>query len=97
MMSNSQLKNNLKWRQNGNHLPKFMRDWHDQKYLFKAIVSSFGNHEDCSINFMVAHTFTIDWFLWFMAIHGYKLTKTTAKVEHLDINEAVKSGWDYRL
>ena len=95
-MSNTKL-NNLEWRSNKQHLPEFMRDFHDQKRLFKALVSSFENSEECPLNFRDAQIFTIDWFLWFMAIHGYKLTKTSAKVERKDIADALEAAWDYKL
>ena len=90
-------KNNKQWRDDGLHLPDFMRDFHDQKSLFKALSSAFENSNECPINFRDGQIYTIDWFLWFMAIHGYKLTKTTANVEHEDIHDAVSKGWDYRL
>ena len=90
-------KNNLVWREESGHLPDFMKDFHNQKDLFKALTSSFNNAEECPLNFRDGQIYTIDWFLWFMAIHGYKLQKTTAKVEHKDIHEAIKKGWDYKL
>lgn len=96
-MSDEIKRNNLEWRESGEHLPEFMRDFHDQKSLFKALSSSFGNAEDCPLSFRDGQIYTIDWFLWFMAIHGYKLTKTTAKVECKDIEVAIKKSWNYRL
>ena len=90
-------KSNTEWRENMEHLPIFMRDFHDQKSLFKALSSSFANADECPLNFRDGQIYTIDWFLWFMAIHGYKLTKTTASVEYKDIDEAISQGWDYRL
>jgi hypothetical protein len=88
---------NKQWREDMQHLPEFMRDFHDQKNLFKALSCSFENANECPINFMDGQIYTIDWFLWFMAIHGYKLTKTTANVEHRDIDEAVNQGRNYRI
>tara|TARA_R110002033_G_scaffold42918_3_gene84218 strand:+ start:859 stop:1143 length:285 start_codon:yes stop_codon:yes gene_type:complete len=90
-------KNNIQWREDMGHLPVFMRDFHAQKDLFKALSSSFENAEECPLNFRDGQIYTIDWFLWFMAIHGYKLTKTTANIEHKDIDDAIAQGWDYRL
>jgi hypothetical protein len=90
-------RNNRQWREDAQHLPEFMRDFHDQKNLFKALSSSFENSDECPINFRDGQIYTIDWFLWFMAIHGYKLTKTTANVEHKDIDDAISQGWGYRL
>ena len=90
-------KNNKQWRDEQGHLPDFMKDFHDQKNLFKALSSSFANAEECPLSFRDGQIYTIDWFLWFMAIHGYKLTKTTANVEYKDINDAINQGWEYRL
>lgn len=90
-------KENRQWREDMEHLPVFMRDFHAQKNLFKALSVSFANAEECPLNFREGHVYTIDWFLWFMAIHGYKLTKTTANVEHKDIHNAIAQGWNYRL
>lgn len=90
-------KSNLQWRNSKDHLPDFMRDFHNQKDLFKALSSSFANSDECPVDWRDGHIYTVDWFLWFMAIHGYKLTKTTAKVEHKDIDEAISKGWKYRL
>jgi len=90
-------KSNRQWREDMDHLPVFMRDFHAQKDLFKALSSSFGNAEECPLNFRDGQIYTIDWFLWFMAIHWYKLIKTTANVEYKDIDDAISQGWDYRL
>ncbi len=97
MDKKSNLKNNLQWRNEQGHLPDFMKDFHDQKNLFKALSSSFGNQDECPLSFRDGQIYTIDWFLWFMAIHGYKLQKTTAKVDHMEIDEAVRAGWDYKI
>lgn len=88
---------NIEWRSNGDHLPDFMRDFHDQKNLFKALSSSFANADDCPLGFRDGQIYTVDWFLWFMAIHGYKLQKTRAKVSCNDIDDAIAQGWGYRL
>ena len=91
------MKNNLEWRNEEGHLPNFLKDFDDQRDIFKAIQACFENSEDCPINLEEAHVYTIDWFLWFMAIHGYTLQKTRAKVEQKDIKEALKAGSSYRL
>lgn len=75
------------WLSSGKHLPKFMRDFHDQKDLFKLIYYCYenGTHEigvDVP-NWVQAHVFTIDWFLWWMASRGYTLQKTRKKVDFL--------------
>jgi hypothetical protein len=82
----------IRWREEGAHLPDFMRDFHDQKDLFKSIAgippppSSIAAAE---INWMQAHVYTIDRFLWFMARHGYTLQKSRAKLPFSDIGETL--------
>jgi len=89
-----------KWRDDGGHLPDFMRDFHDQKNLFKAIAaipppaSAFPSTE---VSWMQAHVYTIDRFLWFMARHGYVLRKADNKLPFDDIektNAAAKAAAD---
>lgn len=86
----------------GDYLPKFMRDFHDQKLVFKYIdhvlhnaklnakkkddrigATSLGGLPD----FVAAHTYTIDFFLWVMARHGYVLQKSRKDLEFEDIEE----------
>ncbi len=88
----SDMVNFKEWRDEGKHLPEFMRDFHDQKDLFKAMMMYFNNSEDCPVNWCDGHVYTIDWFLWFMAAHGYKLQKTTAKVEYHDIEKTIEKS-----
>jgi len=55
------------------HLPKFMRDFHDQKELFKTIEFVLGPG---NVSWVEGHIYVIDRFLKFMAMHGYTLRKT---------------------
>lgn len=71
-----------KYVQNGEHLPNFMKDFHDQKDLFKAIYEQWCDANDEVLNrvsWVDAHCFTIDYFLWWMGLHGYKLQKVKKK------------------
>ncbi len=66
------------------HLPEFMRDFHDQKDLFKTIqsVMETKNPETCgSVNWMLGQCYCIDVFLKFMAMHGYELRKVGDRVD----------------
>lgn len=79
-----------KWREQSKHLPFFMRDFHDQKDLFKAMLHYFDNAEDMPVNWQDGHVFTIDWFLWFMAAHGYTLQKTKARCDNFrDLQDTI--------
>ena len=65
----------------GNHLPDFIKDFHDQKDLFKAIYTQWQEDNEVlkKVSWVDAHVFTIDIFLWWMGLHGYKLQKNRAK------------------
>lgn len=84
-----------KWRSDGGHLPDFMRDFHDQKDVFKAIAAippPSSSIAAAEINWMQAHVYTVDRFLWFMARHGYVLRKSSAKLPFHDIGETLKTA-----
>ena len=69
-----------KYLGSGKHLPKCMRDFHDQKDLFKSIHHLYQDSPQVNMpSWMIGHQYVIDWFLWFMASRGYTLQKTRAK------------------
>lgn len=81
------------WRDKSKHLPKFMRDFHDQKDLFKSMLEYFDNADEIPVNWQDGHVFTIDWFLWFMAAHGYALQKTKARCKDFqNIESTIELG-----
>jgi len=84
------------WLENNQHLPDFLRDFHDQKDVFKCVGCgmSSGNTE---ISWVDGHCYTIDKFLRFMAIHGYTLQKCRAKMPFKNIGETVKDCRDGEL
>jgi hypothetical protein len=71
------------------HLPACLKDFHDQKRLFKRVdemvqadIEQNGFEAKLAFegyNWRLAHIFTIDKFLWFMAAHGYTLQKSRKK------------------
>lgn len=70
-----------------------MRDFHDQKDLFKAIhqLIDLDPHENLGdVDVPVGMTYTVDIFLWFMARRGYVLRKSTARLDFDDIDETIK-------
>ncbi len=74
-------------------LPWFMRDFHDQKDLFKTIEQKWPNAKDMDISWVRAHVYVIDRFLKFMAFHGYTLQKTRTKnVQFGDILNTVREA-----
>jgi len=76
------------------YLPDFMRDFHDQKDLFKAIHELYKDNDSLKKmpqSWVDNHIFVIDYFLWFMGQHGYKLQKVRKKgVEFCDIHKTVE-------
>lgn len=86
----------------GRYLPKFMRDFHDQKDLFKTIHEKYCKHFEDPKNLHTKHihwqdgqVYVIDVFLWFMAQHGYTLQKTR-NLEHYDIDTTLTEAYDKR-
>jgi hypothetical protein len=74
------------------HLPKFMRDFHDQKDLFKTIQVTMEdkNPETCkAVNWINGQCYCIDVFLKFMAIHGYELRKVNHATS--DLTESINA------
>ncbi len=74
------------------HLPDCMKDLHDQKDLFEAM-HAYMKPKDCeytkNIARMEGHVYVVDFFLTFMAHHGYVLQKSKAKVEFEDLDSCV--------
>lgn len=78
----------LKWRKSGKYLPKFLRDFHDQKDVFKALHDTVNveGHDYCKeISWVAGQCYVIDIFLWHMARHGYVLRKAKASLPFDDI------------
>ena len=84
-----------KWLDNGRYLPKFMRDFHDQKDLFKAMHFV----QDCDytqIGFRKGQIYVIDSFLWYMAKRGYTLQKSRKKLEFQNFQEDIEKFKKYQ-
>lgn len=81
------------WRKSLAYLPPAMRDFHDQKDLFKAIHDTIdvGGHSTYveDISWVAGQVYTVDIFLWYMAAHGYTLQKSRADVEFRDLDTEV--------
>lgn len=78
------------WRDEGKHLPAFMRDFHDQKDLFKTIHGRYQERPE-GANWVQAHVYTIDFFLWFMAQHGYTLQRSRARLPFDDLHASIEA------
>lgn len=67
------------------HLPEEIKDFHDQKDLFKIIQAwmespNNQNKKELPNSWIDNHIYTIDCFLWFMGLHGYKLQRSKKKL-----------------
>jgi hypothetical protein len=77
----------MEWLRSGDYLPKFMRDFHDQKTVFRYMHHAYRDDENEKDmpNWVQGHCYVIDWFLWFMASRGYTLQKTRKKLSFKDL------------
>ena len=87
------------WRNGGEHLPHFLRDFHDQKDLFKFLFNRAikdyeeepsTQHITQNMSWVDGHVFTIDYFLWLMAEFGYTLQKSKKAIAFNDPEETVR-------
>lgn len=76
------------WLKSGDYLPTPLRDFHDQKDVFKAIDEVVQLRNDSytkDISWVSAQVYTIDLFLWLMAKHGYTLQRSRKRIEFEDL------------
>ena len=88
------------WRESGDYLPDFLRDFHDQKDFFKAMhdLIDVEEHQYAGkISWVDGHCYTIDIFLWFLSRFGYKIQKTSANIYFEDLQEAIEYCNEKRL
>ena len=86
-----------RWMESLAYLPEFMRDFHDQKDLFKTIDELVNKNEGTRrVNWVDAQIYTIDVFLWFMARRGYTLQRSRAKQSFLDIHQTIADATEQR-
>lgn len=85
------------WRDAGKHLPPELRDFHDQKAVFRAMHAI----QEASLNakgvvrrpnWVEGHCYVIDQFLWFMASHGYTLQKSRADLPFASLSQTVEDA-----
>lgn len=85
------------WRKSYKFLPHFMKDFHDQKDLFKAIHRKLNVEKVSQVNWIQGHIYVIDVFLWFMATHGYTLQKSKANVEFEPLTKTIEASEEESL
>lgn len=87
----------MAWLKSAKYLPDFMRDFHNQKDLFKTIHELVNEHDGTkAISWRDAHIYTIDVFLWFMARRGYTLQRSRVKCDFLDIRQTIADQTEKR-
>lgn len=80
----------------GAYLPRPLRDFHDQKDVFKTMHGSIReDHESIrEVSWIKGQCYVIDVFLWWMARRGWTLQRSRAKVEFRDLGADVKAHQD---
>lgn len=78
------------------HLPRELRDFHDQKYVFKSLFDWATRDGERSLppelkdlSWVSAHIYTIDFFLRFMAMHGYTLQRSRVKLTFAGLDATI--------
>lgn len=91
------------WMKAGKYLPDVLRDFHDQKDVFKAMhdlqrpadpSDAIAGHY--SLDFVTGQCYVIDRFLWFMARRGYTLQRSRARLPFRDLEADVKAATEKR-
>jgi len=86
----TEFKKCVKWLKSGKYLPSIMRDFHDQKKIFKHMHLIYRDNKSLTVNWIDGHIYVIDCFLWYMASRGYTLQKSKKKIKFRDfsVNES---------
>jgi hypothetical protein len=90
------------WLETLGYLPRWFRDHHAQKEVFKWIWQRVLKARErttakgeidylADMNWVSAHIFVIDNFLWFMALHGYTLQPARRDFEFRDWTDSIKA------
>lgn len=81
------------WLKSGRYLPPLLRDFHDQKDLFRTMHTSVSpaNQSIKEVDWMRGQCYVIDIFLWWMARRGYTLQKTRLKGDFHSIGADIKA------
>ena len=76
------------WLTSGEYLPHFMRDFHDQKDVFKTMHNTILNANENG-NPRDGHIYVVDTFLWYMARCGYTLQKSRKDIPFKDMDDDI--------
>ena len=81
------------WLESGEYLPEPLRDFHDQKEVFKAMHDIIREHQGATIKrptWIEGQCYVIDVFLWFMARRGWTLQRTRRSGDFRDLDTDVR-------
>jgi hypothetical protein len=82
------------WLRSGKYLPRFMRDFHDQKDVFRAIHETINvtKHDlTKDVSWITGQCYVIDIFLWWMARRGYTLQPARADQDFIDMDDTIRA------
>ena len=89
------------WLKSGDYMPPRLRDFHNQKDLFKCMHnfyrSAFSDpkNEQWGIpSWMGGQVYIVDFFLYFMAMHGYTLQRSRSNIPFCDMDAMVEQFKD---
>ena len=88
------------WLESGKYLPDVLRDFHDQKDVFKAMhetINVEGHNYAKDVSWVAGQCYVIDIFLWWMARRGYTLQRSRAKQEFVSLAETLRKSEDRRM
>lgn len=88
------------WLKSGKYLPEPLRDFHDQKEVFKAMHEIVMEDRTSYIkrpDWVAGQCYVIDVFLWFMARRGYTLQRTRRKGQYRDLEADVCAATRHRM
>lgn len=84
------------WLKSGDYMPSRLRDFHDQKDLFKCMHDFYSaafrdpKNEQWGIpSWTGCQVYIVDFFLYFMAMHGYTLQRSRSDLPFYSLDESV--------
>jgi hypothetical protein len=82
-----------RWLKSGKYLPSVLRDFHDQKEVFRAMHEIIAPPDPSNLtrrpDWIEGQCYVIDVFLWFMARRGYTLQRTRINADFRDLEQDV--------
>lgn len=94
------LKTNVdEWLKSGEYLPEPLRDFHDQKEVFKAMHEIILERPGDTIKrptWIEGQCYVIDVFLWFMARRGWTLQRTRRDGDFRNLADDVRAQTERR-